>query len=122
MTGAKKAPKVRVLDRVPCIRYPVQFQKDKSKDVLALLNSGSKINAITPAYAAQLGLKMQRTNIGAQKIDEFSLATYGMVITVFQVLNKLGCSRFFQEIFLLANISIEVVLGIPFLTLNNADV
>ena len=65
MTGAKEPLKVRVLDQVPCICYPMQFQKDKSRDVLALLNSGSKINTMTLAYAAQLGLKVQKINIGA---------------------------------------------------------
>ena len=45
-----------------------------------------------------------------------------MVIASFQVVDKLGRSRFFQETFLLANISMEVVLGMPFLTLSNADV
>ena len=45
-----------------------------------------------------------------------------MVLADFQVENKLGKARFFQETFLLANISAEVVLGMPFLTLSNADV
>ena len=49
VTGAKKVPKMRVLDRFPCICYPVQFQKDKGRDVLALLNSKRKINAMTLA-------------------------------------------------------------------------
>ena len=123
MTGAsRKAPKVKVLDRVPCICYPIQFRKDKGKDVLALIDSKSEVNAMTPAYAAHLGLKVKVTNVGVQKIDESSLASYGMIIAAFQVVNKLGCSQFFQGTFLLANISIEVVLGILFLTLNNADV
>ena len=38
----------------------MQFQKDKSKDVLALLDFESKLNAINLAYAAQLGPKVQR--------------------------------------------------------------
>ena len=122
MTGAKAAPKVRVLDQVPCICYFVQFQKDKGKDVLPLLNSESEVNAMTPAYAAQLGLKVRRTNIGGQKIDESSLATYGMVIAAFRVLNMLGYSWFFQKTFLLANIRIKLFLGIPFLTFSNADI
>ena len=45
-----------------------------------------------------------------------------MVLASFQVEDKLGRARFFQETFLLANISAEVVLGMPFLTLSNADV
>ena len=84
VTGAsRKAPKVRVLDRVPCIYYPVQFRKDKGKDVLALLNFGKKVNAMTPTYTAHLGLKVRVIDVGAQKIDGFSLATYGMVIAAF---------------------------------------
>ena len=70
VTGAKETQKVRVLDRVPCICYPVQFQKNKGKDVLALFNSGSKVNAMTPADTAQLGLKVQKTNVCAHKINK----------------------------------------------------
>ena len=122
VTGAsREAPKVRVLDRVPCIRYPVQFRKDKSKDVLALLDSGSEVNAMIPAYAAHLGLKVRVTDVGAQKIDRSSLATYDMVIADFQVIDKLYRSWFFQETFLLANINMKVVLGIFFLIFSNAD-
>ena len=64
-TGVQKAQKVRVLDRVSCICYLVQLQKHKKKDVLALLNSKSKINTMIPAYVAYLGVKMQKTDIGA---------------------------------------------------------
>ena len=49
ITGAKKAQKVRVLDWVSWIYYSMQFQKDKSNNVLALLDSESKVNAMTPA-------------------------------------------------------------------------
>ena len=77
---------------------------------------------MTPAYVAQLGLKVQRTNIGTEKIDIFSLASYGMIIAVFQVLDKLDCSWFFQKTFLLANISIKMVLSIPFLIVSNINV
>ena len=95
-TGASmEASKVRILDRVLCIYYPVQFCKDKGKDVLALLNSRSKVNAMTSAYAAHLGFEVKMTDIGVKKIDGFSLATYGMVIAALQVVDKLGCSWFF---------------------------
>ena len=87
-----------------------------------MLNSVSEVNAMTLAYATYLGLKVRITNVGVQKIDRFSLAIYGIVIAAFQVVNKLGRSRFFQETFLLANISMEVTLSTPFLTLSNADV
>ena len=123
MTGAsRKAPKLRVLDKVSCIYYPIQFCKDKGKDTLALLNSESKVNAITSAYVAHLSLKVGLTNVGMQKIDGFSVATYGIVIAAFQIVNKLGRSRFFQETFLLTDISMKVVLGMFFPTLNNVNV
>ena len=45
-----------------------------------------------------------------------------MVPANFQMDDKLRRARFFQKTFLLTDISTEVVLGIPFLTLSNADV
>ena len=77
---------------------------------------------MTPAYAAHLGLKVRVTNVNIQKIDRPSLATYDMVIAAFQVVNKLDCSRFFQQTFLLPNISMKVVLGMLFLIFSNVDV
>ena len=55
-------------------------------------------------------------------MDGSSLTTYGMVIATFQVVDKLGRFWFFQKTFLLADISIKVVLGMPFLTFRNADI
>ena len=45
-----------------------------------------------------------------------------MVLTSFQVEDKLGRARFFQETFLIADIIAEIVLGMPFLTLSNANI
>ena len=96
MTNAsKEASKIRVLDKVPSICYSVQFRKNKSKNVLALLDSGSEVNAMTPAYTAHLGLKVRVTNVGTQKIDKSSPAIYSMVIAAFQIVDKLGRSWFF---------------------------
>ena len=66
--------------KVPCIHYLLQFQKEQVK---ALLNSGSKVNAMNPALARKLGLKTRKTNVGAQKIDGSALETFGMVIADF---------------------------------------
>ena len=46
---------------------------DKKKYVLALFDSESEVNAMTSAYTAELGLKVQSTNVGTQKIDKFSM-------------------------------------------------
>ena len=45
-----------------------------------------------------------------------------MVLASFQVEDKLRKIQFFQEIFLLVNISAEVVLGMLFLILSNSDI
>ena len=84
-----------ILDRVLCIHYPVQFRKDKRATIRALIDSCSKVNAMTPAYAKQLGLQVRKTDVEAQKIDGSSLRTFGMVIAGFQVEDKLGKARFF---------------------------
>ena len=88
VTGSDK----KVIVRAPYIYYPVWFQK---KQVRALLNSDSEVNAINPNYAWKLGLKIQKTNIGAQKIDSSALETFRIVIADFQVEDKANKPRFF---------------------------
>ncbi len=110
--------KIEELEWVPCIWYLVTF-KDQTK---ALLNSGSEVNAMSQAFAQQLGLKIRKTNVGAQKIDGTTLEIYGIVVSTFSVLDKDGRERFFEETFLLAEVKPNMVLGMPFLTMNNADV
>ena len=50
------------------------------------------------------------------------LDTYGMVFAVFSVKNKVNQVRFFEETFLVANVSLEVVFGMLFLTLSGANI
>ena len=45
-----------------------------------------------------------------------------MVVVAFSVTDKANRVRFFEETFLMANVSPEVVLEMPFLTLSGADV
>ncbi len=77
---------------------------------------------MSQAFAQQLGLKIRKTNVGAQKIDGTTLETYKIVVSTFSVSNKDGRERFFEESFLLADVSPDIVLGMPFLTMSNADV
>ena len=118
--------KEATLEQVPCIWYPIWFRQkndeDEDKDVRALIDSGNEINAIHPAYATKLGLRARKINVGAQKIDRSHLDTFGMVIADCSVKDKLGRVWFFQKTFLLANIDLEVVLEMLFLTLNKADI
>ena len=75
-----------------------------------------------PAYAMKLGLHARKIDVGAQKIDGSHLDIFGIVIADCSVKNKLGSVRFFRETFLLANIGLEVVLGMLFLTLSKLDI
>ena len=86
-----------------------------------MLDSGSEVNAMSLAYTKRLGLKTRKTNVGAQKINGSALKTFGMVIANFQVEDKSGRPRFFQETFLIANTKFEVVLGMLFLKISNVN-
>lgn len=77
---------------------------------------------MTPTYASKLSLTVRLTNVRAQKVDGSTLKTFDMVLASFQVEDKLERACFFQETFLVTNTSIEVILGMLFLVLNNADV
>lgn len=46
-----------LLKRMFCIYYPVQFNKDRA-EIKILINFGSKINTIIPAYAFKLSSKV----------------------------------------------------------------
>ena len=118
VTGARE----EALERVPCIHYPVQFKDTDKAPVQALINSGSEVNAVHPFFAKQLGLPIRSTDVGAQKIDGTMLDTHGMVVAAFSVVDKANRVKFFEETFLVANVSPEVVLGMAFLTLSGADV
>ena len=93
--GASKEAQEVILDRMSCIHYLVQFQKDKMVTIWALIDLGSKVNATTLAYAKQLGLQVRRTGVETQKIDASLLQTFRMVIAGFQVEDKLGKVEFF---------------------------
>ena len=90
--------------------------------VLALFDSGSKVNAIYLTFAKELGLPIRPTDVGAQKIDGTMLDTYGIVVIAFLVTDKTNQIIFFEETFLVANVSPQIVLGMSFFTLNSADV
>ena len=77
---------------------------------------------MTIAYVSKLGLKVHPINVRAQKIDGSTLEIFRIVLASFQVEDKLRRAWLFQETFLVANISAEVVLGMLFPTLCNANV
>ena len=110
-----------ILEQEFCIQYLVKFRKDK-KTIQTLINSSSKVNTMTSAYTPMLGVKICPTSVKAPKIDNYSFKTFGIIIASFQVKDKLDRAWFFQETFLLANISMELVLGILFYNFSNADI
>ena len=109
------------LAEVPCIWYPITLRK-KFVSMSALFNLDSEVNVIHPIFAWELGLPIRYTDIGAQKIDGTMLDTYEMVVTAFSVTGKANWVKFFEEIFLVANVSPEMVIGMPFLTFSSADI
>ena len=109
------------LIQVLCIRYSITFWK-KSVSVSVLFNSGSEVNAIHPTLARELELFIRLTDVGAQKIDGTMLDTFGIIVTAFLVMNKANRVRFFEKTFLVANVSLEIVLGMLFFTLSGVDV
>ena len=74
-----------------CIQYSIAFPGGETQDgsalgpVSALLDSGSEVNAMHPAFAERLGLMVQTTNVGAQKIDGTTLEIYGIVVAAFSM-------------------------------------
>ncbi len=106
------------LEQLSYIRYPITF-KDQTE---ALLNAGSKVNTMSQVFAHQLGLMICKTNVGTQKIDGTTLETYGIVVFTFSVSDKDGREKFFKGSFLLADVKPDIVLGMLFLTMSNADV
>ena len=75
-----------------------------------------------PAFAKKLGFIVQTTNVGAQKIDDTTLENYGIVVAAFLVTNQANKIRFFEEIFLVINLSPDMVFEIPFFTFSSIDV
>ncbi len=63
-----------------------------------------------------------KTNIEVQKIDGTTLETYRIVVSTFSILYKDGRERLFEKSFLLADVKPDVVLGMPFLIMSNADI
>ena len=117
--GKESESKYQNLAQVPCICYPINFGK---QSILALLDLGSKVNVVHPAFAKKLGLPIKPTDVEAQKIDNTTLEIYGMIVAAFSVEDKANQVRFFEETFLVANVSPEIVLGMLFLTLSGANI
>ena len=77
---------------------------------------------MNPDFIWKLSLKVWKTIVRAQKIDGSALEIFVIMIADLQVEDKVGRPRFFQKTFLMANTKFEVILGMFFLKLSNANV
>ena len=83
-----------LLEQMSYIYYLFYFRKNII-GIKALIDLGNEVNIITLAYASKLGLKIYYTNVGAQKIDSSTLKIFGIVLTSFQIEDKINRTRFF---------------------------
>lgn len=70
---------------------------------------------MTPPYITILRLHVCPINVKGHKTNRSIFTTYAMVLANFQLKHKQNKTRFFQEIFLVPNTTIEVVLKFFFL-------
>lgn len=77
---------------------------------------------MSPTFIKKLGSYVRRTEVIAQKINSSSFKIFVIVIVSFSRDNKIGRPRLFEEIFVIANISIDIAFGMTFLTLNNIEI
>ena len=87
-----------------------------------MLSCGSKVNIINPNYAWKLEFKIQKINVEIREIDVSALETFEIVITDFQVEDKVGRPRYFRETFLVIDTKFEVILGMLFLKITNTNI
>lgn len=87
MAGVDIKDNALVLDQVPCIYYPICFKENK---VQILIDSGSKVNVMTPVFILKLGLNICPINLGPQKINYSTFKMFEMALASFQIENKLG--------------------------------
>ena len=72
---------------------------------------------MNPDLVKKFGFRVRKTKVDTQKIDGSKLDTFDIVIAFFSMKDKEKRSHFFEEIFLLANISMDIALDMTFFTL-----
>ena len=94
----------------------------EQQSVETFIYLGSEVNIMNPDVGKKFGLQVCKTKISAQKIDGSKLDTFDIVITCFLVEDKEKSFRFFEKIFLFADISMDIILDMSFLTLSNVKI
>lgn len=85
-------------------------------------DSSNEVNIIHSTFIKKLSLIVQSTNVGIQKIDYIVFETYEIIVAVFSVIDQANKVKFFEKIFLMANISSDIVFEMFFLTINDANI
>lgn len=110
-----------LLKYILCIYHQFRFKKDQA-NIQVLLDCVCKINFITLAFAAKLGTKIRFTNVDTQKIYDFTLKTFEIILASFLIKTKLVKAQLFQKTVFFANTGLPMILNMFFLIFSNADV
>lgn len=89
---------------------------------MTLLDSKNKVKTIYPIFSKELSLSIQPIDIEAEKINNTTLDHYDMVVAAFSITDKANYIKFFEEIFKMANISLEIVLKMLFFISKTANI
>lgn len=106
------------------VMYPLYYlfnpiPRTQAVEFRVLIDFGTEVNAITPAFAVELGLFTRQIEISIEKIDISTQNIYGMVIIGFLIQNKLGKIRYYEENFLSVNTSMNVFFKMRIMAFNN---
>ena len=119
LTGTRE----EALTHISYIYYLVQFKKNINQtQIQVLINSESEVNTIHLTFVKKLDFSIRPIEVGAQKIDGTTLNIYGIIVAAFLVIDKANQVRFFEEPFLVTNVSLKVVFKMPFLTLSGINI
>lgn len=98
------------------------FARFSEFSIQALIDLSSKFNTMLPSFVWKQTLCICKTNVDTLKINSSRLKFYRMVIVSFQVDDKDRNSRFFEEIFLSADMSRNITFEMLLFTLRNIEV
>lgn len=73
-------------------------------------------------YTTKIGFLYRKIDAGIFKIDNSALAMSGIVIATFLIYDKDKKNRFFKKSYLLANISVNIILKIILSNLSNRNI
>lgn len=112
-------PPLPQLKQKPCILYNIDL---KNRKIQSSIDSESKVNAILQDLVKSLKLLIFHTYWGIAKIDGSCLTTSRMVLTTFSIEDKHGRTCWFEETFFIANVTHNIMLGMPFLKLADPNI